>query len=289
MNCFYLIDKPVWISSFCVIRELRKKLNIKRIWHTWTLDPLASGLLIVAVWNYTKLIPYLEDDTKEYNFKVMLDWISPSYDLGTQVDFISQEKQDFFKQTIKKSFLEQTLKKYFLWEIYQVPPKYSALKINWKKAFEKVRDSEEFELKKRKVNIFDIELLDFSYPEVYIRAHVSSWTYIRTIAFDLWNILWTWGYVSYLRRTKIWDIGEDLSDKLENFDENNKLKDSLIFDKSKYISLDEDEISLINNWQIIKSKYPLMKEGNYYVYNWSQITNVVSFESWFLKQKRRII
>ncbi len=72
MNWFYFIDKPIWITSFDVIFKLRRKFNNKRGWHTWTLDPLASGVLIVAIWEYTKLIPYFEKDEKEYEFKVNL-------------------------------------------------------------------------------------------------------------------------------------------------------------------------------------------------------------------------
>lgn len=93
MNVFYLIDKPIWISSFDIIRDLRKKLDTRKMWHTWTLDPLASGLVLIAVWNYTKLIPYLEKDSKKYEFKIWLDGVSESFDLGTDVQYISEEKK----------------------------------------------------------------------------------------------------------------------------------------------------------------------------------------------------
>ena len=74
MNRFYLIDKPLNVTSFDVIRILRKKLNIRKMWHTWTLDPLATGGLLIATWNYTKLIPYFDKDTKQYEFDINLDW-----------------------------------------------------------------------------------------------------------------------------------------------------------------------------------------------------------------------
>lgn len=85
---FYLIDKPLEYTSFDILRVLRKKLNIKKMWHTGTLDPLATGGLLIAVWNYTKLIPYFEKDTKEYEFSLNFDGISDSYDLWTPVNYI---------------------------------------------------------------------------------------------------------------------------------------------------------------------------------------------------------
>jgi len=79
INRFYYIDKPIGLTSFDVLRQMRKKLNMKKMWHTGTLDPLATGGLLVAVWNYTKLIPYFEKDSKEYIFTVELNWVTPSF------------------------------------------------------------------------------------------------------------------------------------------------------------------------------------------------------------------
>ena len=92
MNWFLLIDKPIWITSFDVLRQIKKKLNIKKIWHTWTLDPLASWCLLVALWDYTKLINYFKNDTKKYEFKIMLNWVSDSYDIETDIKFLSKKK-----------------------------------------------------------------------------------------------------------------------------------------------------------------------------------------------------
>ena len=156
MNAFYLIDKPLGITSFDVIRILRKKLNIKRIWHTWTLDPLATWGLLIATWNYTKLIPFFEKDNKTYEFEISFDWVSDSYDLWTEVRYLSEEEKKHFSWEITKEKISEILRNNFSWEISQVPPKYSALKINWKKALEKVKSWEEFELKPRICNIFEI-------------------------------------------------------------------------------------------------------------------------------------
>ena len=98
MNAFFLIDKSLNITSFDVIRILRKKLNIKKIWHTWTLDPLATGGLLIAVWNYTKLIPYFEKDSKTYEFEVSFDGETDSFDLWTEVAYLTEEEKDIFKR-----------------------------------------------------------------------------------------------------------------------------------------------------------------------------------------------
>lgn len=140
MENFYLIDKKIWISSFDIIRDLRKKINIKKMWHTWTLDPLATGLVLVATGNYTKLIPYLEKDRKTYITTINLDWFTDSYDLAEEINYLSQEKQKYFKKKLTREYLKNILKNNFSWIIEQTPPKYSAVKINWKRAYDLARN-----------------------------------------------------------------------------------------------------------------------------------------------------
>ena len=234
MNAFFLIDKSLNITSFDVIRILRKKLNIKKIWHTWTLDPLATGGLLIAVWNYTKLIPYFEKDSKTYEFEVSFDGETDSFDLWTEVRFLDDKRKKYFQENLTKEKLENILKENFLWEITQIPPKYSALKINWKKALDKVRAGEDFDLVARKCTIFEIKLLDFSYPKAKILAKVSAGTYIRSIANDLWKIIWCWAYVTELRRTFIWDLDVKFSQDLENFDKEKKLDLKEIFKNKNF-------------------------------------------------------
>ena len=93
---FFLIDKPSFITSFDILRNLRKKLDIKKMWHTWTLDPLATGLVLVAVWSSTKLIKYLEKKSKIYRFKIGLDWNTDSFDIDTKVNYITSDKKKYF-------------------------------------------------------------------------------------------------------------------------------------------------------------------------------------------------
>jgi len=114
MDNFYLIDKPLWISSFDIIRKLRKKFQIKKMWHTWTLDPLATWLMLIATGNYTKLIPYLEKEFKEYEFVINLDWTTSSLDLAEKIEFISKQDQENFSKEITVEKIKKIINKYFI-------------------------------------------------------------------------------------------------------------------------------------------------------------------------------
>ena len=287
-SAFYLIDKPIWFSSFDVLRVLKKKLNIKKMWHTGTLDPLATGALLVAVWNYTKLIPYFEKDNKEYEFTIQLNGITDSYDSETQVNYISEELQKKYKKELKLEDIQKIIEEKFSWEIEQVPPKYSALKIWWKKALDKVRAWEDFEMKKRKTTIFDIEILSYSYPTVTIRAKVSAGTYIRSIAFDLGKIIGTGWFISYLRRTKIDKLDVNNAQILDNFDQEQKFTEIELFWKEKIITLDESLIKRLDQGLITNMKNFQYPEGEYLVLSWDKISNTVVYNEGVLKPKRKI-
>lgn len=288
INRFYYIDKPIGLTSFDVLRQMRKKLNIKKMWHTGTLDPLATGGLLVAVWNYTKLIPYFEKDSKEYVFTVELNWVTPSFDAETPVEYISQELQKKYKEELTREKIEKILQENFFWDIQQIPPKYSALKINGKKALEKVRNGEEFEMKIRNTTIFEIEVLEFSYPQVTIRAKVAAGTYIRSIAFDLWEIIGCGWYVSYLRRTKIDNLDVKDAQNLDNFDETKYFDDKKLFWAEKFISLPVEILTKLNNGLPVHFPDFEKADGEYFVEDSQGITNIVTYKSPILKAKRKI-
>lgn len=253
-NWFYLIDKPLWISSFDVIRQIRKKINIKKIWHTGTLDPLATGLLIVALWNYTKLIPYFEKDLKTYEFKIMLDWKTPTFDLEYSPEKIDDELFLKYKKDLTIEKIKTILENNFIWDIVQIPPKYSAIKIWWKKALDMARNWEDFEMKKRSVKIHNIEILNYKYPELFLKATVSAWTYIRSIANDLWEITWSWWYISYLRRTHIRNIDVNDSLNIDNFEISKKYDINKLFPWYNFYQLNDEKIlSDLNNWKDIEN------------------------------------
>ena len=289
MNKIYLIDKPIGITSFDVLRKLRKILNIKKMWHTWTLDPLATGALLVAIWNYTKLIPYFEKDTKEYIFKIWLDWITETFDIEKSVKYITQEKRNNLKKKLSKEKIECIINEKFVWSIEQVPPKYSAIKIWWKKALDKVRLGEDFEMKKRKIIIYSIDLLEFNYPDLTLKALVSAWTYIRSIASDLGEIIWSWGYIKELRRTKIGNLDLSNSIKLDDFKEDNFLNIEKLFWKDNFLEVDNSILWKLNNWLSVKKDLYLDEDKDYFVKKWDFITNIISYNDWLLVPKRKIL
>lgn len=288
MNKFYLIDKPLDVTSFDVIRILRKKLNTSKMWHTWTLDPLATGGLLVAVWNYTKLIPYFEKDYKEYIFTVNFDWVSPSFDLWTDVEYISQTEQKNANEFITREKIIEVLSQKFTWKINQIPPKYSALKMWWKKALDKIRLWEEFVMKSREVTIKEIELLEYSYPSATLRAVVSAWTYIRSIAYDLWELLWTGWYVTKLRRTKIGALDISLSQNLDDFDKEKSFEIKELFKNKSFISLPIEVLEKINNWLEAVQKFDFPIWADLFVYDWKHVTNIVEYDWEKLIPKRKI-
>jgi len=289
-NWFYLIDKPVWISSFDIIRKLRKITNIKKMWHTWTLDPLASGLVLLAFWNYTKLIPYFEKDIKEYEFKINLNWTTPTFDLEYSPELISDILQEKYKKELKIEEIKEILKNKFSWKIFQIPPKYSAIKIWWKKALDMARNWEEFEMKKREVIIYNIEIISYNYPELFLKALVSAWTYIRSIANDLWYIIWTWWYITHLKRIKIGNIDFSYSQQIDNFDINKKLDIEELFKNKKMFYIDDNNILKdINNWKVIENIFSLDDKEEIFIKNkdWD-ITNILICKNWQIYPERKI-
>ena len=213
---FFLIHKPLGLSSFAAIAHLRKKLGIKKVGHTGTLDPLASGLLLVATGNSTKLISYIDKARKTYIFTVRLDGHTPSYDLDTPVVYIDPILLEQARMTLTREHIERILQKDFSGAIEQIPPSYSALKINGQRAYDMVRAGQEVVMTKRLVTIFSSRIVSFSFPDVTIEMEVSVGTYIRSIARDLAERLGLSGYVTMLHRSKIEHLGEHLANKLED-------------------------------------------------------------------------
>jgi tRNA pseudouridine55 synthase len=289
MNKFYLIDKWIDYSSFDVIRVLRKTLNTRKMWHTGTLDPLATGGLLIAVWNYTKLIPYFEKDKKTYEFTINLDGVTDSFDLAEDIHFLDKILQEKYRNEITLEKIQKVLDKHFTWTITQIPPKYSALKINGKKACDLMREWKDVNMKTREVTIFNIEILSYNYPSISLKAEVSAWTYIRSIASDLWDILWTGWYITKLRRTKIGDLDISLSQTLDNFDENNFLEIKNLFKSKKFIFLEADILKKINNWLKVKGNFDYDIWVDLFVYNIDgDVTNIVKYDGSVLKAVRKI-
>lgn len=204
------IDKPLGWSSFQAVNKLkwaiRKKFGLKKlkIGHAGTLDPLATGLLIICTGKFTKKIPEYQGQTKEYTGTITLGATTPSYDMETEVDQLFPTAH-ITEDGIKKATQALT------GEIAQTPPIFSALKKDGKRMYEYARAGKEIELKKRNVTIFEFEITAISLPEVHFRICCSKGTYIRSIAHDFGHQLGSGGYLSALRRTKIGDFNVDIA------------------------------------------------------------------------------
>lgn len=200
-----LIDKPLEWSSFQAVNALkwaiRKKFGLKKIkiGHAGTLDPLATGLLIICTGKFTKKIPELQGQVKEYTGTFTLGATTPSYDLETEVD------QTFPTEHITETVLKGATHQ-FLGEIAQVPPVFSALKKDGKRLYELAREGKEVDIQPRNITIMEFEITRIAMPEVDFRVVCSKGTYIRSLAHDFGSALGSGAYLSALRRTKIGDF-----------------------------------------------------------------------------------
>lgn len=202
---FLLVDKPQGWTSFDVCAKIRKQLKIKRVGHTGTLDPFATGLLIVAVGRATKLIPYLEKDRKTYITEILLGSTSETLDPESEiVSILPPDKGDKGGFKIPQiSDIQKTLDQKFSGKIQQIPPKYSALKINGKKMYQLARAGEEFEIKSRETEIFSTKILAYNFPILKLEITAAAGFYVRSFARDLGEILAEAGMCQSLRRTCI--------------------------------------------------------------------------------------
>jgi len=191
-----LINKPFQWTSFDVVNKLRYKLKTKKIGHAGTLDPLATGLLIICVGKMTKRIEEFMGLEKEYTGKFVLGQTTPSFDLETAVS----EAKDISKITVE--MIHDAVRP-FIGTINQLPPLHSAIRIGGKRAYEFARKGADIELKPREVQIHKFEITSISLPEVSFRIVCSKGTYIRSIARDFGNALQVGAYLSALCRTRI--------------------------------------------------------------------------------------
>ncbi|NDI97928.1 tRNA pseudouridine(55) synthase TruB [Flavobacterium sp. LaA7.5] len=197
-----LIDKPLKWSSFQAVNKikwsLKKHLGLKKIkvGHAGTLDPLATGLLIVCIGKFTKRITELQGMEKEYTGTFYMGATTPSYDLETEID------ATFPTGHIDENLINETVKQ-FLGEIDQKPPIFSAIKKDGKRLYEHARKGEEVEIASRKTTIHEFEITRIALPEVDFRVVCSKGTYIRSLAHDFGIALHSGAHLTALRRTKI--------------------------------------------------------------------------------------
>ncbi|TWI02438.1 tRNA pseudouridine synthase B [Flavobacterium tiangeerense] len=200
-----LIDKPLHFTSFQAVNKLKYALINKvglpkkfKIGHAGTLDPLASGLLLVCTGKFTKRITELQGQAKEYTGTFYIGATTPSYDLETEID------QTFPTAHINEELIHETVKQ-FLGEIDQVPPIFSAIKKDGVRLYEHARAGESIEIASRKTTIHEFEITRIALPEIDFRVVCSKGTYIRSLAFDFGKAMQSGSHLTVLRRTKIGD------------------------------------------------------------------------------------
>jgi tRNA pseudouridine55 synthase len=190
-----VVDKPVGLTSHEVVQIIRRGTNIRRAGHTGTLDPRASGVLIVLIGPAVRLSEYVSASDKRYQAIIRLGATTDTFDADgrfTSKDAAIQITEEQFETTLKT----------FVGEIIQTPPPYSAVKVQGRPAYEMAREGEEVELEPRKIQVYSLELLEWAPPEAVIDVYCSSGTYVRSLANDLGDKLGCGAYLTGLRRTK---------------------------------------------------------------------------------------
>lgn len=209
------IDKPLGWTSFDAVKRIRgaisRRLRIKKfkVGHAGTLDPLASGVLIICTGRATKQIEQLQSGLKEYEAEITLGATTPSFDLETEID------ATYPYDHITRELIEETLPK-FTGRVMQVPPVFSAVKIDGKRAYSYARKGRDVELKPKALEIPELELLEYKAPVMRLRILCSKGTYIRALARDIGEALGTGAHLSALRRTR---VGEYTIDKCLTIDQ----------------------------------------------------------------------
>ena len=264
LNGILIINKSKGYTSHDVVAKVKKILNVKKVGHTGTLDPNATGVLPLLLNDGTKLSKYLIEHDKEYIVTLKL---------GIRTDTLDSEGKILEERKVDSLVLEDTEKilNSFIGKQEQLPPMYSAIKVNGKKLYEYARNGEEVELKPRKIEIYNIELIKIDKDKNEIEVDCSKGTYIRSLCVDIANKLGTIGYMKELNRTKvgIFEISDAITiDELENNKQlaNNKLieMEDLLKSKPKIILEDKNLKQFLNGVKITTNEnediYKIYKE-----------------------------
>ena len=263
MNGVIIINKPKGCTSHDVVNIVRKKLNIKKVGHTGTLDPNATGVLPILIGIGTKISKYLIEHDKEY---------IATMKMGIKTDTLDWEGKILEKDKNLKKYSEEEIKNIlnsFLGKQKQIPPMYSSIKVNGKKLYKYARNGQEVEVKSREIVIFNISLINYNNKdEIIFKVKCSKGTYIRTLCEDIAKKLGTIGYMKELERTKVDKFKIEDAIPLENMDERN-IKNNIItieeiFKNNEIIELNNRKHELFLNGVQLTFE---VQDGLYRVYN----------------------
>lgn len=272
MNGVIIVDKEKGKTSFDEIRDIRKKYNIKKVGHAGTLDPMATGVLIILVGETTKLSDYLMNHDKEYIATLKL---GKKTDTGDSEGTIIEEKEipNLCKENV------QNVLNTFIGKSKQIPPMYSAIKVNGKKLYELAREGKEIERQERKIEIYSLEIIKLieenkKIAEIEFKVNCSKGTYIRTLCEDIAEKLGTCGYMKELRRTRVGRFTLNDKDKFITLEE-------IMEDKESY-SLDDEKLKKIINGVKISTN---LKDGFVKLYHNQKFIGLGEVENNKLKRK----
>lgn len=203
--------KPYGITSFAAVKKVRWLTRASKVGHAGTLDPLAEGLLIICTGKFTKQAETFQAMPKEYTGIIELGASRPSYDMETEINEV------FATEHITESMIQEAARS-FEGIIDQIPPAYSAIKVDGKRAYDNARSGIKQELKSRPVEIYSFEILSVEMPEIHFRVHCSKGTYIRSLAHDIGIKLQSGAYLKKLIRTRIGDFTSESSYTLDQFE-----------------------------------------------------------------------
>ncbi|MFA6305959.1 MAG: tRNA pseudouridine(55) synthase TruB [Candidatus Gracilibacteria bacterium] len=224
MDGFILIDKEKGVSSFFVVKTVRRILGVKKVGHGGTLDPLATGLLILGVGKATKSLGKFLGCDKEYKVTAKFGFVSETYDEEGPISegfpgaegllVVGKRKmEELFEDDCQK--IKDVIKKNFIGEILQTPPKFSALKVGGRRAYEMARKGLDVTLQPRKIFVQEFKIMKIDFPLVSFRVKCGGGTYIRSLIHDLGQVLGVGAYVDKLRRTKVGEFDAEKAFKIE--------------------------------------------------------------------------
>jgi len=263
-NGIILIDKPSGITTFDIIRKLRKVLGIKKMGHAGVLDKMATGLVVIATNKATKLLNIFENGYKVYEAEFTFGIVTDTYDLEGKI----LDKRD--ADRINKDKLLEIIKRY-TGEIEQVPPPYSNIKIKGKRLYKYALNNEKVELPKRRVTIFELDLLNVEENKAMFRIKCSKGTYIRSLAHSIGKDMGVGAIVSYLRRTVIFPYTVEQASTIENpkilpLEEALKFMDEIVVDTPLIRNIKNGvNICKLLNCSRLTEKYYRLIDTNYNV------------------------
>lgn len=279
MDGLLIVNKPKEYTSHDVVNVIRKKINTKKVGHTGTLDPNATGVLPILIGKATKISKYLIEHNKTYVTTIKL---GEKTDTGDSEGQVVETKK--IPEGLKKEDINKVLQS-FLGKQKQLPPIYSAIKVNGKKLYEYAREGKEIEIKPRDIEIYKIELLEYKNSKIKFEVECSKGTYIRTLCEDIAKKLETVGYMEELQRTKVNNFQIENSILLDNITienaEQNIIKIEEVFKDKNTIELDSKKLELFLNG--VKLTYNLPQDI-YRIYNNNQFIGIGIIENKLLKR-----